>query len=454
MAEIKFDDLLKEFTGTTVPRWTALVSKIASNDKFTINKTNTEVTLKYLSKELEGLFKDGKITTIQNNYRGKPLFKASNGAELKLSDLFKSSDFGGGKGSGGGAEETERNESAQCLYAGLVYYVYKKKMNINKTPSKKDFVEAFKHCDVSAKFEDLLDLPYHWHYSSILGANKLFETCKGVYEFHRGSSTVDLIENKFKDINRIEKAFGNLNKWSPADIYMFTTRGKMAVRTEISQATTIQGLNNLMLKYIKSKDIVGVSLKKIEGITAKLTENNMSDNKSSVTYTGYQIVANNKTDMFDSMDIYLEHSKGKTQFRSFGGTSLTGWQGEGKGATANQGKISLGPLNFILKANGVTPLPESQVSARFATSPNSGYFAEFYNTAKKLQVKGLDKTQKGFISRWYKAPNPWKYSKYLGILLVDRVKNLPPNQRNNVMTDIFLYSASKSNFAGPYLKLE
>ena len=107
-----------------------------------------------------------------------------------------------------------------------------------------------------------------------------------------------------------------------------------------------------------------------------------------------------------------------------------------------------------MKANGVTPLPESQVSARFATSPNSGYFAEFYNTAKKLQVKGLDKTQKGFISRWYKAPNPWKYSKYLGILLVDRVKNLPPNQRNNVMTDIFLYSASKSNFAGPYLKLE
>ena len=70
MAEIKFDDLLKEFTGTTVPRWTALVSKIANKDKFTINKSTTEVTLNYLTKELEGLFKDGKITTIQNNYRG------------------------------------------------------------------------------------------------------------------------------------------------------------------------------------------------------------------------------------------------------------------------------------------------------------------------------------------------------------------------------------------------
>jgi len=107
-----------------------------------------------------------------------------------------------------------------------------------------------------------------------------------------------------------------------------------------------------------------------------------------------------------------------------------------------------------LKANGVAPLPESQVSARLATSPNSSYFTEFYDTAKRLKVKGLDKSQKGFIARWYRAPNPWKYSKYLGILLVDRIANLPAKQRNNVMTDIFLYSASKSNFAGPYLKLE
>ena len=45
-------------------------------------------------------------------------------------------------------------------------------------------------------------------------------------------------------------------------------------------------------------------------------------------YTGTQIVANNKTDLFDSMDIYLDHDKGRIQFRSFGGTSLTGWQGE------------------------------------------------------------------------------------------------------------------------------
>ena len=38
-------------------------------------------------------------------------------------------------------------------------------------------------------------------------------------------------------------------------------------RTEIAQASTLQKLNALMLKYYKSKDIVGVSLKKLSGST-------------------------------------------------------------------------------------------------------------------------------------------------------------------------------------------
>ena len=52
-------------------------------------------------------------------------------------------------------------------------------------------------------------------------------------------------------------------------------------RTEIAQASTLQKLNALMLKYYKSKDIVGVSLKKIKG-TCKYSENNVDKDKSTV----------------------------------------------------------------------------------------------------------------------------------------------------------------------------
>jgi len=453
MAEIKFADLLKELPGTTIPRWTVLVDKINKKENFTIDKTTDEVKLNYLDKNIKGLFEGGKITDIQTSYRGRPLFKASNGKELKLSDLFKSSDFGGGKGSGGGAEETERNESAQCLYAGLIFYVYKKQTKTNKVVSKKDFTTAFRYCDVSAKFEDLIDLPKDWHESSILGANELLKRYKGKYEFHRGSSTVDIIEGAFKRINQREKAFGNLNKWSPADMYMFTNKGKQMVRTEIAQASTLQKLNSLMLKYYKSNDIVGVSLKKLQG-SVKASENNVDKDKGMVKYTGTQIVAPNKKDLFDSMDIYLDHDKGRIQFRSFGGTSLTGWQGEGKGTSANQGKVSLGPLNYILQSNNIKPLPESQVSARNATNPSNTYFAEFYQAAKKLKVKGLPPNQKTFEARWKTMPKPWCYSKYLGIMLALRFNDMSSNKRHSVLTDIYLYAASKASFSGVYLKLE
>ena len=453
MAALQFADLLKELPGTTIPRWTVLVNKIKLKENFTIDKTTVEVKLNYLDKNIKGLFEGGKITEIQTTYRGQNLFKASNGKELKLGDLFKSSDFGGGKGSGGGAEETERNESAQCLYAGLIFYVYKKQTKTNKVVSKKDFTTAFRYCDVSAKFESLIDLPTDWHESSILGANELLKRYKGKYEFHRGSSTVDIIEGAFKRINQKEKAFGNLNKWSPADMYMFTNKGKQMVRTEIAQASTLQKLNSLMLKYYKSKDIVGVSLKKLQG-SVKASENNVDNDKNMVKYKGTQIVAPNKKDMFDSMDIYLDHDKGRIQFRSFGGTSLTGWQGEGKGTSANQGKVSLGPLNYILQSNGIKPIPESQVSAKNAMNPSNTYFAEFYQSAKKLKVKGLPPNQKTFEARWKTMPKPWCYSKYLGIMLATRFNDMSLSKRHSVLTDIYLYAASKASFSGVYLKLE
>ena len=453
MAALQFADLLKELKGTTIPRWTVLVNKIKTKDTFIIDKTTQEVKLNYLDKNIQGLFEQGKITDIQNTYRGQELFKTNKGSKLKLTDIFKSSDFGGGKGSGGGADDTERNESAQCLYAALMFYVYKKPQKITKVVTKKDFTTAFRYCDVSANFNNLLDLPQDWHESSILGANKLLSLYKGKYEFHRGSTTVGIIESAFKRINQREKAFGNLNKWSPADMYMFTNKGKQIARTEIAQASTLQKLNALMLKYYKSGDIVGVSLKKIKG-SCKYSENNVDKDKAMVRYTGTQIVANNKTDLFDSMDIYLDHDKGRIQFRSFGGTSLTGWQGEGKGTTANQGKVSLGPLNYILKSNGIKPLPESQVSAKFATNPSNTYFAEWYGAAKKMKVKGLPKNQKVFEARWKQMPKPWCYSKYLGTLLALRFHDMSGSKRNSVISDIYLYAASKASFSSAYLKLE
>lgn len=457
MAALQFTDLIKMLPGTTTPRWTVLVSKIKNKEPLSLNSTGKEVIIDYLDDTIKMLFEEGSISEVQKQYRGKNLFKTKSGLKINLTGLFKSPDFGGGKGSGAGAAETERNESAQCLYASLVCYVFKKQIPLDTPITKQQFKEAMKYCDVSEKFEKMLDLPKDWHESSILGANYLHKiyALKGKYEYHRGSSTVDMIEGTFSRLNRNEKAFGNINKWSPADMYMFTRAGKDVVKNELTKVKTLQQFNTLMIKYYKSHDIIGVSLKKISG-NVKSTENNIGDtDKVEVEYLGEQVVAANKNSILDSMDVYLEHSKGRIQFRSFGGAgSLTGWQGEGKGTFANQGKVSLGPVNYILGMHGVEKLPESRDSARLARNPDARYYKDFYDAAKRVKTKNLPDTQADFERLWESADEQWRYSKYLGVLLVDRMLSLSKEKRNEVITDIYLYSASKASFAGPYLKLE
>jgi len=457
MAALTFADLQKPLPGGSIPRWTVLVSKIKNKEPFSLDGSGSEVVLNYLDENIQNLFESGSITKIQSQYRGKNLFKtAKGGKQLNLGKLFKSPDFGGGKGSGAGAAETERNESAQCLYASLACYVFKKQIPLDAPITKQQFKDAMKYCDVSEKFEKMLDLPKDWHESSILGANYLHKkyALKGKYEYHRGSSLVDTIENTFKRLNSNEKAFGNLNKWSPADMYMFTQAGKDAVKNELVKVKTLQQLNTLMVKYYKSHDIIGVSLKKISG-TVKATENNVGDtDKVEVEYLGEQVVATNKNSILDSMDVYLEHSNGRIQFRSFGSGSLTSWQGEGKGTYANQGKVSLGPTNYILGIHGVDKLPESRDSARLAKNPDTRYYKDFYDAAKRVKTKNLPDTQEEFVKLWESANEQWRYSKYLGVLLVDRMLSLSKEKRNEVITDLYLYSASKASFAGPFLKLE
>ena len=94
------------------------------------------------------------------------------------------------------------------------------------------------------------------------------------------------------------------------------------------------------------------------------------------------------------------------------------------------------------------------MSAKFATNPSNTYFAEWYGAAKKMKVKGLPKNQKVFEARWKQMSKPWCYSKYLGTILALRFHDMSGSKRNSVLTDIYLYAASKASFSSAYLKLE
>ena len=356
----------------------------------------------------------------------------------------------GGGGSGAGAALTKLSESAQALYAAVVFNVLRREMTILDV-TKDNFIKASSTSFIDSSVQSIInDLPDDWINSSILGANSLYRyfNCKENFTFHRGSDKVSLIESVFSRINKDEKAFGNLNKWSTADIYMISNNVNLG---KLSQERSLRGLNAQMYEYIKNNQVIGVSLKKMYGSGRISKKNFPSDTKvNKAKFYG-------TTSNVDSMDGYIRWgslNNEKIQFRSFGGeTSLTGWQGEIKGASANQGKISIGPINFILRRYGLSQIPPSTESASLATKNT---IEHCMNISQLMALDGLIKSQQieDIANLIQKKSNKYRYSKYLVMKLFQIINSISGEMRDSVVQDFYLYASSQATYSAPYYKLE
>lgn len=352
-------------------------------------------------------------------------------------------------GSGAGAAATKLGESAQALYAAMANQLGRSIKESDLTQA--NFDKAIKFAITDEDFGKMKnDLTDDWIYSSIQGANQLLSRYRSKdYEYHRGSSKVNVIENVFKKINKTEKAFGDINKWSPADIYIIRKGFNPGI---LQEESTLKGLNEMMYKLIEEKKLIGVSLKKIERGNGRISQKNFPrDPKiSKASFKG-------TSSTFDSMDGYIiwgSASTEKIQFRSFGvGDGLTGWQGEIKGASANQGKISLGPINYILKSHGQKQLPSSKESAALARQNTDKHAEDIarlmvdYKLISNSEVKAAALTIKG-------KPEKYRYSKWLVLQLLIKMRDMNRRTADHITQDMYLYASSQASFSAPYLKLE
>ena len=352
----------------------------------------------------------------------------------------------GGGGSGAGAALTKLSESAQCMYAALAW------KNNGRLTTADVTCENFNHKDVKGKtitdenYPSMCSqLPDDWIKSCLAGANKLHAKYgSGNYTFHRGSPLVNQIEANFKRVKKAEGLRMDLNKWSPADIYLVRKDFEMKC---IAEEKSILGLNACMRRELDAGRLIGVSLKKITG-QANLKPMNQKGTTPEIKYNGYELSP-------DSMDGYLKvkvnGGNAKIQFRSFGGnTSLTGWQGEVKGASANQGKISYGPINMILRNHGV-----GQIRANAAADAKKNDDSVATMIAKGMIELGTWKGKTAdHIQRVKAESDKWRYSKLQVVQLLNIVKNLPGPKQNQVMEDLFLYASSQSQYSAPYMKME
>ena len=212
-----------------------------------------------------------------------------------------------------------------------------------------------------------------WYDSSINIANKIFSETrniarkthnrikpKGIELFYlrdsgRGS-VMGSIDTIFTHVNRTVKqrnrdtgssdlTFSNLNKWSPADIYIASAEGKRLLvniasgrpltrsyklgkmqLTSLNNFVTFGIFNDLLRRMITKGDLIPLSLKKAPHEVKIKTINFIPGDVSraleqhNVGYHGY--IFSQTDDVYNSKDIYIKITSGriKLQFRDKGGT--------------------------------------------------------------------------------------------------------------------------------------
>ena len=345
------------------------------------------------------------------------------------------------KQSGGGAALTKLTESAQCVYAAIAA---KRGGNITSDDiTKENIAAASSKFDVDEKIDNIINsLPEDWHASCIKGANELYSEFGGNFKYERGSKNVKAIDKAFKDMKRVEGVRMDINKWSPADMYLISSAFDPKCLLE---ENSFRGLNQCMQERIQKKICIGVSLKKMVG-NAKIVDVNIDPSQKEPD--GFsRFVFSDK-----SMDGYVECKSGaKIQFRAFAGAKLTGWQGEVSGKSAKHGKISLGPLNLLIKNHIGGTKMISTGAARLVASNRAQVEKDIFCGFHRYNPGANDKKVWETIRE---AEPVWLYSKWQVVKLFDTLKSISSaKKRDQLVEDILLYAQSQSSLSAPYYKM-
>jgi hypothetical protein len=469
MAELVAGDMLKiassgQYAGSKRPD--IFQSKIDDKRPFIIGKNKS-------GKVVNGVRYDKKAKTL-SYYVGN---KKSVITTVPYNRVFKDKDFGGGAGSGGGAEDTQYTESLQCYYCSYVFNVAGKQVDcVTDANLKKG--EKFVKASVSLK-DCQKNGPSDWIATDVYlkSANALFQKfgkkmTSPVY-FHRDSTFMKNLYEAKKTTHKIDKksedqqapgSFSN-DKWNPGDIWAST---EPTTSKPLDECTSSWGELNAKVYKLGSGtkvSLLGISLKKV-GKNSKAVVKEYGTPKSRAAQKSYKyegFTFGQTGEFFNSQDIYIHTNVGDVQFRTFSGE--TSWQGEIKGGDAAGGKIGGGNIDFYCREvfgsskgiyNGYDT--ESGLVSWIKSNEKNGAYQELmwdlykkHNSKSKLSKKILK--EEDFYAELAAKDYKFKNSKLMCMLFIDRVQAGTAAKRDDVTTKIFRYAQSDVDQSSYFVKV-
>jgi hypothetical protein len=202
---------------------------------------------------------------------------------------------------------------------------------------------------------------YNFYQISSAGlSTKRNNVCKEIFEAYNRC-----IENEV-ELHTIDNKIGmpfkpNMAKWNPSDIWAANILFEQEICNLLKKCTNMNELNDCINRFFRTRDLVGISLKKVVKDDINIIINHLTDppiynfkqvkvSSKSLNTISVDIIANCKSYAFGNK---LE----SMTIRSFDTNRSSDISGEIKGKSAQQGKISLTQINRILHSYGIETVP-------------------------------------------------------------------------------------------------
>jgi len=339
------------------------------------------------------------------------------------------------------ADSPKEGEAAQALFCAIVNSMGKtkadKEFDLKKYPNyklfkkhhEKEIEKALSNVDTPSitleQIEKFLETSDGWYESSMNIAKKIvdditdlnskFKKIQGpkwqdvfyvrgaAKDKNRSPNAMESIGYLFDVANGNEKYFGDINKWSPADIYFVSKKAESVINEEIALVNTkakkaynFLDLNKLVVDLFESGDLLPLSLKKAEKEVHIVPVNFSRDEEekylSEIKYYGvsdWSKKYTRKTPITRDIKIYAsKDKKEKIKIRhdpysaNYGVNKAVKAEIEVSGAGGRGGSVVGIPLISQLIA---------KVDPKFATELTSAF-----NTGIKKYATEIEKTNKQF----------------------------------------------------------
>ena len=393
-----------------------------------------------------------------------------------------------GGGSGAGSASTAINESMFAVYCAVRYHLVTQDLDFRQPISDEVLRQAYNdYCFVDVPFENLW-ADTVWHKSHCLAANKLYsqQQCRVQdARFYRGSGFDDIeIKNAYKRVNTNlvalnESKFTDEDKWNPSDIWI-AKRGFDI--SPINNLNTAAEINKFLDEKFISKELVGVSLKKSEGITEAIETasarfevmNQEPPAERRAKVSSYKWVDSNSTGGYDLLfenrggtpiDVYLYYGSGefdKFQLRNFGGSKAS-WQIELKGATAAHGRCGGGNVANIVNEYAPNAMPwdntnfynqcnPSLRTARISITREISQLLVDFDAINNRRGTLVERDMAQYEEIVAEKSQEWRYSKLNGLRLLKALRD-NPTKADQIVQALYLFASSQLDFSSVFVKV-